>query len=338
MVKWLLSLLILNLSFFSYADEGSFYLAHLSAHSVPLLIYAPKGRSPSDMLQKYEKALNHNSEMVELFQGKRAYLELVRFEPITLEQIQEKAVLIANHPKDYSNNSDRLLSFQKHFRINQVESILLPFAYDLVLRLPERRDFINKIANYSRLLVSMGGQDVHTALYGQENFHAVDTNLVRDRFELDLVRKYIQAEKGFFLGVCRGSQLASVALGYKLIQDLPFLKGDKVLHASNWHEIELLKTRHALLAQIFPGRTTLNVNSLHHQAVVFKDGGPLELSAKTKDQTVEATEFKNGKGLLLQFHPEYMNNEDGKAILTGVIRYKKRLHGLRCQSVWLTAK
>jgi putative glutamine amidotransferase len=320
------------------AGEGRFYLWQIKVHSIPLLLYVPESKTYEEMISRYEKMLNNHAEMVELFQGKGIHFETEKVTPISLSKMEKRVLLIANHPKDYSSYSDRLFNFDSHFRSQNLNSMLLPIAYDLTLNIKEKRDFLMQLGKGPGLMVSMGSQDVDTSFYHQEDFHSIDTNKARDRFEIDVVKSYISQERGFFLGVCRGHQLAAVALGYQLIQDLPFHKGTKVLHSNHWHPVELKKTTHHLLSDLFPGRLRLNVNSLHHQSVVYKSGGPLELSALASDSTVEAMEFKNGKGLLLQFHPEYMANEDGQKILAGVVRAQRRMFNPRCQSLWLSAK
>ncbi len=97
-----------------------------------------------------------------------------------------------------------------------------------------------------------------------------------------------------------------MALGYELVQDIPIQIGKTVSHGDDWHEITLSKTKNGLLQSVAEKTSTLYVNSYHHQAVIFKDDGPLQIAARSKDGVTEATEFKNGRGLLLQFHPEYM--------------------------------
>ena len=136
------------------------------------------------------------------------------------------------------------------------------------------------------------------------------------------------------MGICRGSQIASVALGYELIQDIPFHLENDIGHSDTWHDIHLLPTTHSILKETASKSDTLYVNSLHHQSVKFKEGGPLEIAARSDDGITEATEFKNGRGLLLQFHPELMENNLGYQILSQVINTKNRLMPQVCSQVF----
>ncbi|MBX3041710.1 MAG: gamma-glutamyl-gamma-aminobutyrate hydrolase family protein, partial [Bdellovibrionaceae bacterium] len=199
----------------------------------------------------------------------------------------------------------------------------------------ETAELFQQISERFPLLVPMGGDDVDPHFYQRENLHAKNVNPVRDQFEINLIKHYVAQEKGFVFAICRGSQLTSVALGYKLLQDLPLLKGHDVPHANDWHPIETKETKHNLLRSLADSKGNLRVNSLHHQSVIFHEGGPLQLAAQSSDGTTEATEFKNGKGLLLQFHPELMNDDLGERILKKVIQQKNHVMPLRCSRVLL---
>lgn len=121
-----------------------------------------------------------------------------------------------------------------------------------------------------------------------------------------------------------------------LFQDIPLQIGKRVEHADNWHHIDILDTSHGLLTPLADHSEKMHVYSYHHQAIDFKlkKDDPLQLAAVTKDGVTEALEFKNGRGLLLQFHPELMGNKLGSEILRRVVEQKNLLIPPRCSQIF----
>lgn len=300
----------------------------------PLILPVRTSEAPQDAAQRYLRELSKNADLMELFLGRTPDLSLQGFKPLSAEDREQRALLIANLPKDLTLNSERVQNFKNIFSEAKHQSYILLPAADLGLSRGEIKELHQQIAFKFPLLVALGGEDVTPAAYGAEDFHARNTVPRRDQFELDLIRSYVKHEKGFLFGVCRGSQISAVALGYRLIQDLPFHKGTQVEHGNSWHPIKVLNTKNNLLKSIAGGRNQLTVNSLHHQAVQYHAGGPLEVAARSQDGTVEATELKNGRGLLLQYHPELMGNALGTHIIHSVLRYKNKVAPLMCNKIF----
>lgn len=301
----------------------------------PLIIVARGSETPEQAAERYLSHLEKNPELMELFEGRRPVLRMEGFTPLADTNRESRALLIANLPKDYTTNSLRITGFQKIFAQSKHRSFILPMNANLGLSIEETKEMFKQIAEKFPMLVAMGGDDVEPELYKEKNFHAKNTIPARDQFEISLVKSYVAQEKGFLLGVCRGSQISAVALGYKLIQDVPFHIGEKVAHANHWHDIEVKDTRFNILKSLTnPGEKSLYVNSLHHQSVIFQDGGLLQLAAVGADGVTEATEFRNGRGLLLQFHPELMNNQLGAKILWKTLQQKNSVMPLRCSKIF----
>jgi putative glutamine amidotransferase len=149
-------------------------------------------------------------------------------------------------------------------------------------------------------LLLPGGWDVDPARYGEESgehIGQVDPEL--DRTELELVRQARSAGLPV-LGICRGQQVINVALGGTLLQ-----------HVEN-HEVRELGRAHlAHAVQVEPaselgraaGAPTIEVNSLHHQAVKSLAPG-LRTTAQSTDGTVEGIESEDGLIVAVQCHPE----------------------------------
>jgi putative glutamine amidotransferase len=303
-----------------------FYKVTSKSLLIPLLIAVPEAQSPDEAWGHYIRQLQTNSDMVELFQGIMSPPVIEEFSRVTDRELAEVPVVIANDPADYSKSyedSVRKLKFRGQLRgfvktfgqLGRSNLLMVPIAADLGLGISDSRDLKYQIANKVKLLISQGGDDVDTSLYRLPKIWSGYTNKTRDLFEYSLIREFVKNEKGFLLGICRGMQITSVVLGYKLIQDIPQQMGTKVDHSPvHMHSLNLLRTSLGLFQGAASSQRFL-FNSYHHQAVIFKAGGQLEASAITDDGTLEAAEFKNGKGFLIQGHPELTENNLGLRLI-----------------------
>lgn len=153
-------------------------------------------------------------------------------------------------------------------------------------------------------LILCGGGDMDPAWFGQENRGSHPPDALRDKAEMELFQAFYRAKKPI-LGICRGMQLISIALGGDLIQDLPpeqalFHGGARfVVHPIRAAEGSLL---HRLYGPAFP------VNSYHHQAV-DRLGRDLIPTAWSESGILEAFEHRSLPILGVQFHPERMAYE-----------------------------
>ncbi|UYL08026.1 gamma-glutamyl-gamma-aminobutyrate hydrolase family protein [Bdellovibrio sp. SKB1291214] len=330
----LLSTMILTTVAHAAAEVTLYQWLPSGQMAAPFILPVKAGEKPEAAAERYLSNLEKHPDLMELFQGKRPDMRIENLTPLDADR-DNRTLLIANLPKDYGMNSQRVNSFKRIFAQAGQVSYILPINANLGLTLAETRSLFDKISINFSMMVAMGGDDVDPAFYKKENLHARNTVPTRDQFEIALIKNYVASEKGFFMGVCRGSQIASVALGYTLLQDVPVQVGPELPHADDWHDIKVKKTTHGILASLLSeGSSTLTVNSLHHQAVKFKAGGPLELAATAADGVTEATEFKNGRGILLQFHPELMDNDLGNKILWRIVQQKAKVAPSSCSKVF----
>ena len=169
-------------------------------------------------------------------------------------------------------------------------------------------------AALSRLdaVVLTGGSDLDPRHFGEEPVPELGEVCVqRDEQELFISR--YAAEKGLpLLGVCRGMQVAAVALGGSIHQDLERAGFKEIQHYQNSaapalaHHVRALKK--GVLTELFGER--FRVNSYHHQAV--RDLGPLRPLAEAPDGVLEAAHLPGHPFyLLVQWHPELLPQHRG---------------------------
>ena len=159
-------------------------------------------------------------------------------------------------------------------------------------------------------LLLTGGEDLDPSWYGAPASPALgEVDRDRDLFELALFAAARQ--RGMpILGICRGLQLINVALGGTLWQHLPDERPSSIRHDRSdarhrrTHAVSIEADSRAAAVL---GRTTMEVNSFHHQAI--RDvAPPLRPTAWAEDGLVEAVEGASGESWLLavQWHPEEM--------------------------------
>jgi len=201
------------------------------------------------------------------------------------------------------------------FAINTAYVQALEAAGCVPVVIPLIQDEQRLRALYERLdgLVFPGGADVAPVHYGEQpidNLNQVDGP--RDRTELILAR-WAASDDRPVLGICRGQQLLNVALGGTLYQDLLHQGITTVHHAdddgrarsAHIHPVRL--DPGSKLAQLID-ETTVEVNSLHHQAV--KDvARTLKVTGRAPDGVIEAMESADHRFLVtVQWHPEEMSD------------------------------
>jgi putative glutamine amidotransferase len=154
-------------------------------------------------------------------------------------------------------------------------------------------------------LLLPGGWDVDPALYGEqadETVGPIDRKL--DDTELEMFRQ-ARANHIPVLGICRGQQVINVAMGGSLLQHLE--DHDVRVHGRKHlaHTIEV--DPHSELGRA-AGETSIQVNSLHHQAVRALAPG-LHQTAHGQDGIVEALESDDGLIVAVQCHPEELTGD-----------------------------
>jgi len=207
-----------------------------------------------------------------------------------------------------------MLNLDKLFSINKKIFVCDDTRYDLPVNVYgklcfDTKKFLSTPGRY-KLVVLTGGEDVSPALYGHiTSKFTGEVNLNRDA--KDLLVAYCAIRSNIpLLGICRGAQLINILAGGSMIQHC-----DK---HTVWHNM-----------QTEDGRV-MEVSSTHHQMMVLpKDTSSYKLlgwaspkrstyyfiSSRKRPSTgpelePECVFFPKFSALALQYHPEYMNEND----------------------------
>jgi putative glutamine amidotransferase len=166
-------------------------------------------------------------------------------------------------------------------------------------------------------LVLHGGADVSPTSYGEEALKPEWAgDAVRDRYEIDLVSRFIDAGKPI-LGICRGIQVLNVALGGTLYQDLVEQEATQRVHrdavAYDRNEHELVVDPDTRLASLV-GAGAHRVNSVHHQGIKELAPGLVAEARSADDGVIEAVRLDGGEAgpwcSAVQWHPEFRRPTD----------------------------
>lgn len=162
-------------------------------------------------------------------------------------------------------------------------------------------------------LLLPGGADINPQMYGEKpDGKCGKPNEIRDTAEPVILRKFLNTKKPV-LAICRGIQLLNVYKGGTLFQDIKeeqkFRHMDFLSRAGSTHPV--LIDKNSLIYSILKTET-INVNSMHHQAI-NKVGKGLKVAAKSADGYIEAIELESHPFCIgVQWHPEHMSKKSNE--------------------------
>lgn len=167
-------------------------------------------------------------------------------------------------------------------------------------------------------IVLSGGADIDPEYLREEPLDCVSVNPRRDAQELLLVHLAVDRQIPV-LGICRGIQVLTAALGGKLYQDIKTQHDRPCIEHSQTiarglpsHEVRLEKD--SMLYGLF-GKETLAVNSFHHQAVKEVPEG-FRVTATAPDGIIEGMESTAFRPILgVQWHPECFILENDRTMM-----------------------
>ncbi|MEK9720030.1 MAG: type 1 glutamine amidotransferase, partial [Quisquiliibacterium sp.] len=182
----------------------------------------------------------------------------------------------------------------------------------LLAETPQRRTMVTAAhyAEHMDGLLLQGGADVDPRTYGEQPLRPEwSGDEVRDRYELALIRAFIEQGKPVF-GICRGMQLINVAYGGTLYQDInEQIPGagshvDTSLYDDLIHGVRF--ERDSLFEQTFGTQGPVQVTSIHHQCVKKLGEGLIAHAFSEDDDLIEAI-VSDSPNLVVgvQWHPEF---------------------------------
>lgn len=171
------------------------------------------------------------------------------------------------------------------------------------------KEFVSQIDG----LLLPGGGDIHPDYFNQEWHPKIKyVNEDRDELEISIFEEAFK-ENIAVLGICRGIQVMSVAMGGSLYQDIETVYPQEALtHPSisgkdSRHDIEI--EPESVLGKII-GESLEEVNSAHHQAV-DEIGEGFIVTARSEDGIVEGMENPTKSFMVgVQYHPERMTQSE----------------------------
>ncbi len=167
---------------------------------------------------------------------------------------------------------------------------------------PERFTSIEEAMDGVSGLLLTGGGDVDPALYGEALDGSMGIEPERDEMEMALFRYAIEEDMPT-LGICRGMQLINVAMGGRLIQDLPghtLPEFESAVH-------QVYVSPGSRFGAIIGAGAIYRTNSRHHQGLKEAQRAPSLMASAyhPEDGIVEALESPEHPWLLgVQCHPE----------------------------------
>ena len=195
------------------------------------------------------------------------------------------------------------------------------------IALPHEVAFVENYLDLIQGLVITGGNfDVPPEMYGDTTTHAkVTTKPRRSAFEWAITKGAVERNIPI-LGICGGQQLLNVILGGTLIQHIPDAIKNPLAHEQPnprheaGHEVAVLAN--TKLYEIV-GKSTVSVNSAHHQAVATPAPGVI-VNARASDGVIEGIEYPNHPFCIgVQWHPEFSITKADDAIFTAFVTAAK---------------
>lgn len=195
---------------------------------------------------------------------------------------------------------------KQHFTLPREYVDCVRAAGGLPLLLPPGETDMDRLFDLLDGLILAGGGDIEPDCYGGCDHETVyNTDRERDEMEIALARRAVESDIPT-LGICRGTQVLNVALGGTLIEHLPDVVGEDVIHRlpprePTEHAVTVV--RESRLAMLL-GETEFVAASWHHQALRDVAKG-LAVVAHAPDGTIEAVESSDHRWLFgVQWHPE----------------------------------
>lgn len=193
---------------------------------------------------------------------------------------------------------------------NYNKSIVRAGGIPFLIPVMENMEDVDALLALCDGLLFPGGADVDPKFYGEDPHAALGP--VYERWDECWLHSltYAKEHKLPMFGICRGLQLVNIGLGGSLYQDVGECKFTCLRHSQKQNRdypLHCLTIEEGTLFHKLIGKDTVYTNTFHHQ-VVKKVGEGLKVTARTSDGVIEAMENADGSILLVQFHPEELQD------------------------------
>lgn len=186
---------------------------------------------------------------------------------------------------------------------------------------------LNPILKQLDGIIFSGGSDINPVYYQQTPKYGLgEIKPHRDEFEMKLLNSCLENFSFPIFGICRGFQLLNVYFGGSLYQSLEKEKSDGIMHTA-YKSYPIYYPAHSVtietdsFLQKILGKDSLQVNSLHHQAI-DNLASNLKATSVADDGIIEGIEALTARLIFgVQWHPEMMAEKcsDSQKIFQGFI-------------------
>ena len=209
------------------------------------------------------------------------------------------------------------------------DAVRLAGGLPLLLPITSSLDDMDEYLNMLDGVMFTGGHDINPEYYGEDvrvDCHNLHPDM--DYFDINLFKKTME-RKIPTISMCRGTQVANVAMGGTLFQDVNVETRTTIKHSASRegsmlvHDINILKPD-SMFSQLTGLKGLTRVNSIHHQAIdALADH--FEVVARASDDVIEIIELKDKTHFYVgtQFHPEiltYYGNKDMIKLIEGFVQ------------------
>jgi putative glutamine amidotransferase len=210
-------------------------------------------------------------------------------------------------------NDFRTTHYSEWFAIPTLYVDVVRRAGGVPVLLPPGESDWDAILDTVDAVVVIGGGDIDPENYGGNSSHPrlIRIDVERDASELALVELLLRESSLPTLCICRGMQVANVALGGTLHEHVPDVVKDDIHRAADkgWTVQPLQAHPDSRVAAIVE-TTDVATYSGHHQAVKELGDG-LQVTATAEDGIIEAVEMPAHPWFVcVQWHPEVSAAED----------------------------
>jgi len=191
-----------------------------------------------------------------------------------------------------------------------IHAVELAGGIPVILPVYDEYEHIVETIEHLDGILFAGGNDIGPLFYGAyPSSQTVNVTPNRDVQEIQLARYIVKDTKLPAFFICRGNQILNVALGGTLYQDVAEYQfcNHSILSVPATEVCHKIKISTGSLLNKLLAKDTMEVNSLHHQAV-DKVGNGLMASAWADDGVIEALELahRDAFTLSVQWHPEML--------------------------------